>query len=384
MPNMIVFAERAGERTFAELPFGEIDQAILTQLVHLPFEAALPNEASCATLEGLSQALSDITADKVYEVLLRDRLKLLHVCGASARYGHLVVSAFVNDISHEDEMQFSAMCVALPEGRRAICFRGTDLTLAGWKEDFNMAFDEPTPAQKRAVDYINQYASVPTIVLGHSKGGNLAVYGSAFCDPLVQCRITQVYTNDGPGLARASVESAPYQAVAERITSFLPQNSLVGVLLAHHEPYNVVYSRAIGILEHNPFSWVIEEEADMFVRREELSRTSKVMDATLDGWLENMEREERRTFVDTLYQVLAASGTKTLGELVKNPKRSAEKMLRATKDISPRARKVLRRCMASFFSTSAEVIVAKTAEALGIAADPPEGEADPPTAEELA
>lgn len=372
---MISFVERAGELSFDALAFGEIDQAILAQLVHLPFERALPNQESCATLNGLSQALQDITADKIYEVLLRDRLKLLHLCGASARYGHLVVSAFVDDISHENETQFSAMCVALPEGRRAICFRGTDLSLAGWKEDFNMAFEEPTPAQARAVDYINQYAAVPSIVLGHSKGGNLAVYGSAFCDPLTQCRILQVYTNDGPGLSRGRVESAPYQAVAGRIISLLPQNSLVGLLLAHHEPYQVVYSHAMGILEHNPFSWAVKETGDMFVRREELSRASRMMDAAVDSWMENVDREERRIFVDTLYQVLGASDTQTLGELVKNPRRTAETMLRATRDISPGTRKVLRHCLASFFSVSAEVIAAKAAEKLGMTPDKGEGTA---------
>ncbi len=366
MPNMIAFAERSADITFDQLPFGEIDQAILSQLVHLPFERALPNELSCATLEGLSQALSDITADKVYEVLLRDRLKLLHICGASARYGHLPVSGFVDDISHEDEMQFSAMWVTLPEGERAICFRGTDLTLAGWKEDFNMAVDEATPAQQRAVAYINEYVTVPSIVLGHSKGGNLAVFGSAFCDPLVQCRITRVYTNDGPGLSRQRVDSAPYQAIAERIISFLPQNTLVGVLLKHHEPYNVVYSRAIGVLEHNPFSWAVEEGGSTFVRREELSRTSQVMDAALDEWMDTMDQDERRTFVDTLYQLLAGSDTKTLGELVKNPRRSAEHMLRATRDLSPMTRKVLKRCVSTFFSVSREVIVTKTAQMLGL------------------
>jgi len=205
---MIDYARDMGAMSFSDVPFGEIDQAILAQLVYLPLERALPSPSARMTISALSQALADETADKIYEILLRDRLQLLHACGQSARYGDLLVSGFVNDISHEDEMQFCAMVVTLPDYCRAVCFRGTDLTLAGWKEDLNMSFDEPTPAQRRAVEYINEHADVPSIVLGHSKGGNLAVYGSTFCDALPQSRITQVYTNDGPG-CRRPVQTAP-------------------------------------------------------------------------------------------------------------------------------------------------------------------------------
>ncbi len=373
---MVDYARDMGAASFGDVPFGEIDQAILAQLVYLPLERALPSPSARITMSALSQALEDETADKIYEILLRDRLQLLHACGQSARYGDLLVSGFVNDISHEDEMQFCAMVVTLPDHRRAVCFRGTDLTLAGWKEDLNMSFDEPTPAQRRAVEYINEHAGVPSIVLGHSKGGNLAVYGSTFCDAPAQGRIAQVYTNDGPGLSPASADSAAYQAIAPRIISLLPQNSLVGVLLSQHKPYQVVYSRAVGVLEHNPFSWEVERHNHAFVRREELSRTSLMMDETMDEWLARMSLDERRTFADTLYEVLSASESKTLGELVKNPRRSAERMLKAMKGIDPVTRKAVRQLIARFFSVGAEVLVSRTAEALGIDQDkddkPPE------------
>ncbi|MGI6671486.1 MAG: Mbeg1-like protein [Christensenellales bacterium] len=376
---MVDYARDMGAASFGDVPFGEIDQAILAQLVYLPLKRALPSPSARMTMSALSQALEDETADKIYEILLRDRLQLLHTCGQSARYEDLLVSGFVNDISHEDEMQFCAMVVTLPDHRRAVCFRGTDLTLAGWKEDLNMSFDEPTPAQRRAVEYINEHADVPSIVLGHSKGGNLAVYGSTFCDAPAQSRITQVYTNDGPGLSPASAGSAAYQAIAPRIISLLPQNSLVGVLLSQHKPYQVVYSRAVGLLEHNPFSWEVERQSHAFVRRKELSRTSLMMDETMDEWLARMSLDERRTFADTLYEVLSASESKTLGELVKNPRRSAERMLKAMKGIDPMTRKAVRQLIARFFSVGAEVLVSRTAEALGIDQDKDKND-EPPDA----
>lgn len=359
MPNMIDFARRCAGQTFHDLPFGEVDQAILCQLVHLPLQLALPAPGAAAAMSALSAGLRGVAADKVYEVLLRARLRLLHICGESARYGALPVSGFVDEISDADQKQFCAMTVSLPDQSRAVCFRGTDLTLAGWKEDFNMAFDEPTPAQRRAVAYIAERADGPLIVAGHSKGGNLAVYGSAFCGQHAQRHITRVYTNDGPGLSPERVASDAYRAIAPRILSLLPQNSLVGVLLSHHEPYQVVYSRAVGILEHNPFSWDVEQDANAFVRRRALSRTSQVMDAALDGWLARMPLDDRRAFADTLYGLLTASETRTLGELVKNPLQSAERMLRARRNLSGEARRVLRRCIAGFFSAGAEAIAGR-------------------------
>ena len=52
------------------------------------------------------------------------------------------------------EEQFSALEIVLGKKESFISFGGTDDTLIGWKEDFNMCFLSPIPAQTDAKAYL--------------------------------------------------------------------------------------------------------------------------------------------------------------------------------------------------------------------------------------
>jgi hypothetical protein len=70
-------------------------------------------------------------------------------------------------------MQFSAVSFLLPGGDVFVAFRGTDDTLVGWKENFNMSFMHPVPAQREAHKYLERVAAATSgriFVGGHSKG----------------------------------------------------------------------------------------------------------------------------------------------------------------------------------------------------------------------
>ncbi len=86
---------------------------------------------------------------------------------------------------------------------------GTDDTIVGWKEDFNMSYQHPIPAQIQAVSYIDEVAAQTKKKIrigGHSKGGNLAVYGAARCKSKFKKRIINIYNNDGPGFDEAFIK----------------------------------------------------------------------------------------------------------------------------------------------------------------------------------
>lgn len=207
-----------------------------------------------------------------------------------------------------------------------------------------MSFASPVPAQQQAVDYLHQVAghtAAPIIMLGHSKGGNLAVYAAAFCQPQAQDRLQRVYTFDGPGLSRADATSPGYLRVAERIHSYLPQNSVVGVLLHQHKPFHVVRSKAISLFQHDAYSWVVEQAQPRFVREAALTRHSQMLDNVLDQWLEDMSLDDRRLFCDAIYEVLTAGDDQTLGELVRLDYRKAMSILKAMKDLPPQVGKAL-------------------------------------------
>lgn len=216
-------------------------------------------------------------------------------------------------------MQFAAVTFDLPDGTHYVAFRGTDSTIVGWREDFNMAFESPVPAQSAAVKYLTEAAALtsgPLILGGHSKGGNLAVYAAAHADPMLQSRIRTVYSFDGPGLDDATMASEGYANIARRIRSFVPQQSVVGLLLTYHPEYTVVKSDGIGLLQHDSFTWQVL--GTDFIAVTELDVGSQLVDHTVHEWLSKVTPDKRKIFIDTIFDILEATGANTVKELLKD------------------------------------------------------------------
>ena len=132
---------------------------------------------------------------------------LFQAAGENPRYANVRLGAVVEHINQGEQTQFAAATFQLPDGHKrrkptykgtlVISFRGTDDSLIGWKEDFNMAFQYPVPAQRSASAYLDMVARLwegPIILVGHSKGGNLAIYAAMNADPKVRKRIQHVYS----------------------------------------------------------------------------------------------------------------------------------------------------------------------------------------------
>ena len=176
----------------------------------------------------------------------------------------------------------AALTVLLEDGSAFLAFRGTDGTLVGWKEDFNLSFLDVVPAQLEAADYVQTFAagfSGPLRLGGHSKGGNLAVAGAALAGMKARDQIRSVWSFDGPGLNAYLLARPGYSELLTRIRSFVPKSSVVGLLLAHEEPYTVVDSDQEGLFQHDPYSWQVQGPG--FVRLEEVDPGSRLIDRTL-------------------------------------------------------------------------------------------------------
>ena len=197
-----------------------------------------------------------------------------------------------------------------------VAFRGTDDTLVGWKEDFNMSYILAVPSQLEAVSYLEKVAEKVRGKLrlgGHSKGGNLAVYAAVQCKEEIQERIIEIYNNDGPGFSKEMLISEPYNRVRERIWTIVPQTSVVGMLLEHEEEYLVTKSSQSGIMQHDPLSW--EVLGAKFVYLDDVKKNSRILDRTLKNWINKMTREQREEFVMVLFHVIDETGAKNLSEL---------------------------------------------------------------------
>ena len=240
-------------------------------------------------------------------------------------------------------MQFAALTIETGDGAVYLAFRGTDDTLAGWKEDFHLACVPEIPAQRLAVEYTRQAAKqYPRKKLrlgGHSKGGNLAVWSALNVPDRVRRRIQQVWSNDGPGFHEDILSLPEHQDVARRIVTIIPQSSLVGMILEHDEDYTVVESSEKGLMQHDGFSW--EVKGPGFVRLGSVTRQGRHHDLVLKEWVRQMPLDQREKFVEGLFSLLTASGAQTLTDLKEENLKAVGAMIKAMKDMEKDTRDAL-------------------------------------------
>lgn len=355
MKNMLSYLKAYGSCTFRTLPFNEVDAALLSQIVYLPMKKYF-DERDTYTIREMAENLKGIPADKVYEFMLRPRLKTLKKTAASHRFLKARLTYFAYDTDIHFEKQFCAFTCVLGDFA-VITYRGTDLTLAGWKEDFNMAFQCPIPAQVDAVNYLNATALAlkrPLYVCGHSKGGNLAVYASLHAKPEAVALIQGVYSLDGPGLWGEDAKKLSARQNQPPIYNLLPQKTLVGILFQQPEPYQVVRSRSFSLLQHDPYRWQVE--GPRFRQAKNLSLTSQLMDDSLDQWLISLSEKDRELFVETLYNIVSAPKRDTLGGIVRGGRRSARQMLSALQDVPEDVMDQLQKMVGLLFTSTFQTI----------------------------
>ena len=326
MANLFDYLNWRGDLSFAAAPFNEVDNLIFTQLCFLDLDHIVPSDPAEMPVR-LGHAIDrfferhPIESTSMGVIIPADILRLADRIRRTPRFRDVCVTGFVNQVDTRIEMQFSATTYLPGDGTAFVAFRGTDDTIVGWKEDFNMAFTPTVPAQAQATRYLERILRTlphPLHLGGHSKGGNLAVYAAIHADPADRVRILDIYNNDGPGFHRQMLSSEAYQSMQSKIRSIVPESSIVGMLLDHEEPYRIVRSTAKGLFQHDGFSW--ELVGDHFTTIGSLSEESRLVDRTLKLWLAGMDNAEREKFVDSLYTLLCATNAKTLTELAADRK----------------------------------------------------------------
>lgn len=353
MPDTINhYLEEFGDVSFEQRPMNEVDSLILCQLVYLKFDGMVPgireNKPS-VTLEelALSSDAEKLFADERFE---KDNRRLVEGMLKGRRFRHLKLNCYVNVIEKERETQFAAITFLLEDGTIYIAFRGTDETIVGWKEDFNMAFLSQVPGQAFSVKYLNMVtARFPNdfYVGGHSKGGNLAVYSAMNCVPYVQSRILKVYSMDGPGFHPRTLQNCNYEAIADRVIKLMPHSSVIGMIFEWDTEYRVVEARHFGLAQHNPYNWKVKDGE--FVTAEDIYERARQKSSIFNEWIMGLDEEHIRLFVDTLYQVISASEAEDLITITADWKRSMLGMVSAVKELDAETSVVLQGIVKELF-----------------------------------
>ena len=291
-------------KTFKESSFNSIDSLILAYLSYFHFPNTLTR-------------LKDLDISKTTKV--EKNREFIKRVVTSNRYKDIESCFYVEDTNDLIEKQFSAVTFLLPNNTMYISFRGTDSTITGWKEDFNMAFMLPVPAQKEALNYVEKVTKlIPRkfYIGGHSKGGNLAVYAGCNLSNNLSTRIIKIYTHDGPGFIKEFLTTSNYQNIKDKIEKIVPSSSIIGMLLYTNENYKIIESSARGILEHDPFSWLINE--NNFIILKNLSDGTVFTNKVINDFLSSLSKKEREIFIDSLFTVLKSTNLTTIDEISKN------------------------------------------------------------------
>lgn len=352
MGTILDYLREYGDYTLEEKPFGEVDSLVLSQFSYLKFDLLAPAPGEDRPAVDLHDLFVHEAYDSLYgdERYREDNTALFLGMYHGKRFRNTKVWNYVNRIDLETETQFSAVTFGLSNGVCYVAYRGTDETIVGWKEDLNLAFSEPVEGQRMSVAYLEQAAADMEggfYVGGHSKGGNFATYACMNCSGDVRRRILAVYDHDGPGFRPEVREKSAYDEIADRIHKTIPHSSLVGMLLYADGDYRVVESKTIGLAQHNPYTWLIEDDHFRFVS--ELYAGRRFWDETLNQWILSLPQDQMRTFVDTFYQVALASETDNLIDFSANWFQSIQKIGAALKEIDSQTGRVIIQIMKSLF-----------------------------------
>ncbi len=362
MGNLITYVQQYGAQTFQEKSLTDIDVLILTEIAYLPFDRIVPstfNVTEAVSIQQLGKEF-EIIREKEHEnnpfMITEERIQLIEVVSKSQRFKDIKVFDFMNDIDEELTKQFAAVCYQWKEDSRWIIFRGTDESLTGWKEDFMMTYSDLIPAQTDAIEYLRKQAELfkgNLNVSGHSKGGNLSLYASAMQEEDIQNRIQQIYCWDSPGVHRSILNTEGYQRIVSKAKRYIPQDSIVGLMLESHVPYHIIESQGSGISQHSALMWNVEE--DRFVELTELTKNSQLTDQTFKQWTEVVSDEDLKLFFDTFFELFFEMGVETVNDVYYNFRMYMQKFFEKAYQMDTEKREILLRVGRLLFQIRYEI-----------------------------
>lgn len=291
----------------------EVDALILSMASYFEFEDILE-------LNPLPIAIKDLNVqekiDENTSKLRRQHNELILALINSPRFNEIMILDFEATFDIDHEHQFAGITFKTND-ELFVAFRGTDFSPIGWKEDFNMSFTDSIPAQHSAINFLNKQLDnydFPITVGGHSKGGHLSVYASAFCSN--QERIRKVFNFDGPGFNQSVLETQEYKTILYKTVKYIPRASIIGLLLESEEFPIIIDSRLFGFLQHDAFEWRITENGH-FIYKENLTASSQRLSQSLQTWSKGIDNEKREYVINQLFGAFNQLGIESLEDTKK-------------------------------------------------------------------
>jgi len=354
MADLFDYLAWRGDLDFSRTPLNSVDSLIFSQLSYMPFDGIVPSpdEKGGITIRDTASLFGERMNDnKELSILFEKDPELLGALAFSNRFGNCRLSGYVNIVDNDRGIQFSAICIDTDDKFSFVVYRGTDRNIVGWKEDFNMSFDEAVPAQLEAAAYLEEMAfklKRHLYISGHSKGGNLAVYAAACCRKRIQKRIKNIYSFDSPGFQNNVLTSNGFSMIKDKILSFIPQASVVGMFFEHGCSQKVVKSVSSGLLQHELYSWEVTHNDLVYL--DDITPGSRFVDKTVKEWIAGQNKEQREQFLNTLYSILDDSDVTTLQDFEVSWVKAAGRMIKTFGGIDENKKQLIQKTFGDLFN----------------------------------
>ena len=339
MANYLDYLRWRGDLDFKINPFNEVDAAIFASLSYLPIEKYLRYRSSIDLEDVARLILDDKEISSSIDISTKVMLQLIIL---SPRFAHVKIIDCFTKSQVTPAMQFTAATFRILPHHLVISYRGTDHTMIGWSEDMTMSYANKIEGQQVAVEYLEsiaaQHPHSKFNITGHSKGGNFATYASAFAGSSIQMRIEAIFNFDGPGFVPEIIAAPGFQAITDRINSFVPQGSIFGLMLNHLETLNIIKSNKKILLQHNPVTWDVARNS--FVKVDKLKTSSNIIDQSIKDWLADVPPEQREALWTSLFDALADINITEVDQLMRNKFFGALQLSKAYLALDPATRLV--------------------------------------------
>ncbi len=332
--NIFYFLDNYQNKSFSELAVTPLDLLILSQLSYLNFEKVVEQEA---TFTDLLLKMEELTIGN-YSPKRNERL--FTQVAQSKRFEGAKVCEVMTKL--DQDSQFCAMCFQIQE-HYFVIFRGTDMSVAGWKENFNMAIVDRIDAQQYALDYVLNCQAIEGkrfYMGGHSKGGNIALFAATKMTKELQEKMIGIYDFDGPGFKDPNFFTMPeYLEIASRVYRYVPQDDIVGVLLHHSAYVQVVKCQYFGAFQHDLFHWIVEN--DHFELESKTTYMSSVFESSICEWIESLDMDKKIELVEMIADIFQRAGITDLNQFKKHVIKSTLSLMSSYLDLSFEKKKIL-------------------------------------------
>ena len=337
MKNILYYMKRYGNKSFEEFPLNEVDGLILSQLSYLNLDTLIPSIDDTKEDVSLIDCFDSSTIKAICQGTLdrKNNEKLIFYLKKSLRFKKLKANYFTNLFNVDEVLQFCAMTFFI-NNTMFITYRGTDVTLLGWKEDLNMSFLEVIPSQKEASRYFERVGNkrdLPIYVCGHSKGGNLAVYASLSVKEELQSKIKLILDYDGPGFQTDIYKTKEFHKIEHRIKKFSCGNAMIGILLYHSNHIHFVKARGVSIFQHDPYNWLLTKKGT-FRYVKSVTIFSLTFEKTVGDFIETTSIDNRKKFLHILYKVGMEHSYATVLDWFRHPIRSLVGIFKRYKNLT--------------------------------------------------